>query len=92
MELAKITSKGQITVPISIRKALGLKDGDKVVFYEDPETNKIIITNASMAALYEVQEACRGLAEKYGVREDDVVDIIKEYRREKYGKAVENNV
>ena len=29
MELAKITSKGQITLPISIRRALKLKDGDK---------------------------------------------------------------
>ena len=30
MELAKITSKGQITLPISIRRALKLNDGDKV--------------------------------------------------------------
>ena len=34
MELAKITSKGQITLPISIRRALKLKDGDKVAFIE----------------------------------------------------------
>lgn len=34
MELAKITSKGQITLPISIRRALHLKDGDKVAFIE----------------------------------------------------------
>ena len=32
MELAKITSKGQITIPASIRKLLGVKDGDKVLF------------------------------------------------------------
>ena len=34
MELAKITSKGQITFPISIRRILNLKDGDKVAFIE----------------------------------------------------------
>ena len=34
MELAKITSKGQITLPISIRRILNLKDGDKVAFIE----------------------------------------------------------
>ena len=30
MELAKVTSKGQITIPIEIRKKLGIKNGDKI--------------------------------------------------------------
>ena len=29
---AKLTSKGQVTVPKSVREALGLKEGDHVVF------------------------------------------------------------
>jgi antitoxin PrlF len=29
---AKITSKGQVTVPKAVRDALGIKDGDEVVF------------------------------------------------------------
>jgi len=32
MEVAKITSKGQITIPISIRRKLELSEGDKVLF------------------------------------------------------------
>jgi AbrB family looped-hinge helix DNA binding protein len=34
---AKITSKGQITVPIEVREALGVQPGDKLVFesYEE---------------------------------------------------------
>ncbi|EMB29510.1 AbrB family transcriptional regulator [Treponema denticola MYR-T] len=32
MELAKVTSKGQITIPLTIRNLLGLKTGDKVFF------------------------------------------------------------
>ena len=35
MELAKVTSKGQITIPIEIRKKLGIKNGDKILFVED---------------------------------------------------------
>jgi len=35
MYKAKITSKGQITLPAEVRKALGLKPGGKVVFFED---------------------------------------------------------
>ena len=30
MELAKVTSKGQITIPLQIRRKLKLKEGDKV--------------------------------------------------------------
>jgi antitoxin PrlF len=29
---AKITSKGQITIPATVRKAMGLEAGDRVVF------------------------------------------------------------
>ena len=32
---AKITSKGQITVPREVRHALGVKPGDKVVFEQN---------------------------------------------------------
>ncbi|MFA6709825.1 MAG: AbrB/MazE/SpoVT family DNA-binding domain-containing protein [Candidatus Methanomethylophilaceae archaeon] len=37
METAKVTSKGQITIPIDIRRELGLSQGDRLAFlrYED---------------------------------------------------------
>ena len=45
MELAKVTSRGQITLPLAIRRKLDVKDGDKVVFYE--ENGRIVIENAA---------------------------------------------
>jgi antitoxin PrlF len=32
---AKITSKGQVTIPRAVRQALGVQVGDKVLFEED---------------------------------------------------------
>lgn len=85
MELAKITSKGQITIPIAIRKQLGVKDGDKVMFVQ--EGDKIIIMNASISALLEAQKAFEGVADKLGIKnEADVVDIVKEIRAERSDK------
>ena len=49
MELAKVTSKGQITIPLMIRKLLQLKTGDKVFFEES--RGKVYITNASQITL-----------------------------------------
>lgn len=34
MPTATVTSKGQLTIPIEVRKALGIKPGTKVDFYE----------------------------------------------------------
>ena len=35
LEITKMTAKGQITLPVAIRKHLGLKTGDKVGFILD---------------------------------------------------------
>ncbi|PKM42449.1 MAG: AbrB/MazE/SpoVT family DNA-binding domain-containing protein [Firmicutes bacterium HGW-Firmicutes-8] len=81
MELARLSSKGQITIPIEIRKKLNLKEGDKVLFLE--ENGKIIIANSSLIALREFQQAMEGEAEKQGLRsEEDVNELVKEIRGE----------
>ena len=90
MELAKVTSKGQITIPIDIRRKLGIKEGSKVLFLED--AGRIYIANSSMEALREAQEAFRGEAERVGLQsEEDVVDMIKEMRNERMGETVANH-
>ncbi|MEW6663496.1 MAG: AbrB/MazE/SpoVT family DNA-binding domain-containing protein [Bacillota bacterium] len=42
MDIARISSKGQVTIPIEIRKKLGLKEGDKVVFLEKDNNDDVI--------------------------------------------------
>lgn len=82
MEIAKLTSKGQLTVPVAIRKKLRLKEGDKVVFLSDVG-EEIRIANASILALEKVQKAFEGEAERLGLKtEQDVVDMVKEVRAE----------
>ena len=44
MELAKLTSRCQLTLPREVRQKLGVKEGDKVVFLE--ENGRIFIENA----------------------------------------------
>jgi AbrB family looped-hinge helix DNA binding protein len=38
---SKITSKGQITVPIEIRRILGVREGDRLLFESDGEGVRI---------------------------------------------------
>ena len=48
MSMAKLTSKGQITLPVTVRKALGVSAGDRVEFIE--EDGKFIMRASSHEA------------------------------------------
>lgn len=90
MEIAKITSKGQITIPIEIRRKLNLKDGDKVIFIE--RGDHIIFANAANTAFLNIQKAFEGEAEKAGIDNiEDVVDMVNEVREEMWEERYENN-
>ena len=39
---ARVTSKGQVTVPKAVRDALGIREGDEVVFHV--EGNRAVLT------------------------------------------------
>ena len=82
MELAKITSKGQITLPITIRKKLNLKDGGKVAFIE--QSGMYVLVNPVTLAIDEVRKAFEGEAERLNLKdENDVAQMIKEVRKER---------
>lgn len=82
MELAKVTTKGQVTIPKAIREMLNLKDGSKIIFLQ--KGNDIIIKNSAMLALEKIQDAFEGEAERLNLEtEEDVVDLVKDFRKER---------
>lgn len=82
MELAKVTTKGQVTIPKSIREALDLKAGSKILFIK--KGSDIVIQNAAMLALDKIQNAFSGEAERLDLKdEEDVVNMIKDFRKRK---------
>ena len=83
MNLAKISANGQITVPVEIRRLLGLKSGDKILFFQKQD-GEIVVSNASSKAIHKAQAAITGAAEEMGVySEDDIQALVDEVR---YGK------
>lgn len=90
MDVARISTKGQITIPIEIRKILGLKEGDKVVFVQ--KDNNIILLNSNRLAFEEFQKEMIGEATKAGIKtEQDVVDIVKEIRQQIWEERYDGN-
>ena len=43
MDTARLSSKGQVTIPVNIRRKLGLKAGENVVFIK--KSNNVLITS-----------------------------------------------
>lgn len=83
MNLAKISANGQITVPIEIRRQLGLKSGDKILFLQK-QNGEIVVSNASADALRKAQNAFAGAAEALEVSsEDDIQALVDEVRYRK---------
>ena len=55
MELARMTSKGQLTIPVSIRRRIGLNTCDQIIFYE--KDGRMIIAASTPASLADAQIA-----------------------------------
>ena len=73
-------------MPAEIRRLLGLKSGDKILFFQKPN-GEVVINNASAQAIYKAQKAFEGVAEQMGVvNDDDVQALVDEIR---YGKEKE---
>ena len=65
---AKMTSKGQITVPKTIRTKLNLDEGDSVVFYED-ENKNIKILNKENCKIIQNDNSKQAIVGKGGKNE-----------------------
>ena len=84
MEVAKISSKGQITIPVSVRQALRLKSGDKIVIQE--ENGRFYFDNAAFVAFTRVKNAFDGAAAEAGfASEDDMQEYMKDIRKKVRG-------
>ena len=90
IDVSKVTAKGQVTIPVEMRRQLGIREGDKVVFINDGRN--IIIANAAMAAFSDLQEAFAGEAARLGLKNvDDAAAMVKEIRRERWENHDANN-
>ena len=79
---AKVMSKGQVTLPVEVRKQLGVSSGDRIVFVVTDEG--VFIINSAVAAIKFMQSMMKGEADRLGLKtEEDVVELIKEVRHGK---------
>ena len=82
MQIVSVSSKGQISIPISYRKELSIKEGSQLAIYSDGE-NIILkpIEIPSEASLSAALARAREYAKEEGLTEDDLKKAISESRK-----------
>ena len=81
MNLARVSINGQITVPAEIRRKLQVKDGDKIIFFENKK-GEIVIQNSSIIAIKEAQTEMQNI----DLSEEEVLDEVMKLRYSKEEK------
>ena len=81
LNTAKVMSKGQITLPVDIRKQMKLSTGDRVALIY--EGNRVIMMNPALYAMEAFQKEMEGEFEKAGINsEDELLSLLNEVRLE----------
>lgn len=72
MATARITSKGQVTIPVEVRRTLGAEEGDDLVFTvsHEGEATIRVIKRRGLTELYGILPATRPYPGKEKVREE----------------------
>lgn len=79
-----VSSKGQISLPVSIRKLLSINTGDKLVAYTSGDVIMLKTLKLPSAEEFEASlDEAQKWAMSVGYSEDDVDDIIKSVRGKK---------
>lgn len=88
-KLSMVQEKGQVTIPVEIRRKLGLKKGDMVAFVETADG--VLISPREAVALDAIRQIGKSLKEK-GITLDEMIENGRNIRgdllREMYGVDV----
>ncbi len=84
MQVLTVSSKGQIALPVSLRKMLSIDTGDKLVAYTSGDVIMLKVLKLPTAEEFEesLKEA-QNWATSAGYQESDVDGIIKSVRKKK---------
>ena len=77
LEMGTVSSRGQIAIPIDIRKEMGLRDGSRVLFLLEDDT--LTIKKVSVETWGMLTEPLR--KDKKKISEEGVNDLIHRMRK-----------
>ena len=81
IEMGKVSSRGQIAIPVDIREQLGLDEGTKVLFFTEQDT--LMMKKVTEQSFAQITKPLKLAAKQAGLKEEDVPNIIQRFRKKK---------
>jgi AbrB family looped-hinge helix DNA binding protein len=78
IEIATVSSRGQICIPNDIREEMGIKKGSKVLFALTGDS--LIMRRINMETFAEITKPLKEAMKKSGLKEHDIPDIVHRFR------------
>lgn len=75
---SKVTGKGQVTIPKEIRRRLGLREGEYVVW--EPRGEQVVVERATVGPSEDFDRLATRIAKRFaekGITHQDVEDAIR---------------
>jgi len=82
IEMATVSSRGQICIPREIREDMGLREGSKVLFILADDS--LLVKRVNMRTFAEITKPLKEAPKK--IKESEVVELIHRVRKEKNKK------
>ncbi len=73
--MMKITTQGQVTIPASIRKSLGLNAGDRVIFTEN-DRGEIVLQEVTLNDSDPIEEAAEDF--ELSMSADELLKLLRD--------------
>ena len=77
LEMGKISARGQIAIPVEIRKEMGLEEGSKVLFFLEEDT--LLIKKVSAQTWEHITKPLRAAKKK--IKQEEVNELIHRIRK-----------
>ena len=81
IEMATVSSRGQICIPNNMREEMGLKEGSKVLFLLTDDS--IIMKKVNMQTWADVTKPLKEAMAKTSLKESEIQDIVHRFRKNK---------
>ena len=82
---SKVTAQGQISVPVDVRRKLGIGPGSVLAWEE--EDGKIIVRRAGRFSSTDIHQALFGAQKPKGRSLDELKDGIRQYARKRHARG-----
>ncbi len=81
IEIGKVSSRGQVAIPSSIRESFGLKEGSKVLFFAEDDI--IMIKKVTPRTFTQITRPLKEAISRSSLKEKDAVEIVHKVRKSK---------